>query len=593
MPSLNPALITDFDIRTINLGFTSSTSNSNIITDVLYTAPVGLYMGTRIGYLNILKDGVDENKHLLNIGFAQNPLAQFSWGINVNYIYDVKEQYNKHHGTIDLGVSYNYLKHPLLGTHTAAIGLQNAISFGSGSVQSFTQPAALDFMWRANLFENRFENVTSISVNNLYLNTVYLEQSKTKVNIYSDFKFRFKPIETSFLIGNGVLGTSAGFRIFTKKNFDFNTGFIFNHFWEFSSRNSVGGYFNFSFGSDINIIYSRRMARGTGPCLSCWYNGMRNYYSEGKYYESFFLCTLIYSEYLDYFKNDWTFLYLIKNCYELGLSTLLHRYLRIYKEDYFSKVTYPYILVEEMRVWNDANNSDSLNICFLLLKNTKSERSKIRAKKDMSSKSDILDSLINEGYKILVENKLKNNDIKNALKYLDLLQINSPEEFFTKFKSTITEQEKKDRDFIYKYYAKVKRNIDGNKIDSAVVILKELDSIIIKYKNDAIIEMEEVSLEQNDLMQKQAILSLIIDSLIDASQSSYGVMRLDSLQPFFEDNLQKIKRYNELVRDAYKKKYDPFNIDLLHEDVNKTLRELEAKMKLENKIPIDTSNSPN
>lgn len=138
----------------------------------------------------------------------------------------------------------------------------------------------------------------------------------------------------------------------------------------------------------------------------------------------------------------------------------------------------------------------------------------------------------------------------------------------------------------YLQFFRSKALVGKSNLKEAYENLITLDSLLKDYRKNELSEKELLISKIDSISLEWDSVGLKIDELMNKSQNAKVLVQIDSLKPAFEELSYKIKRYNELVRDAYKRKYDPFNLDVLHEEVKKLLKEFK-NMDLKSEGPIE------
>ena len=159
-PTINPAFMIEKNQRSARLAMCYYLPDSSYLMENGMMWPVSLYgafgvtfMGERAREYTITGDKSKHTEKMVILSFAVNPLDRLSFGHNIGILYG--ERFNKKYRyiTLDIGVSYRFITHPILGSQLTGISLQNALSTDLPFHHWQNQPINLKFSWLAEFWE--------------------------------------------------------------------------------------------------------------------------------------------------------------------------------------------------------------------------------------------------------------------------------------------------------------------------------------------------------------------------------------------------------------------------------------------------------
>jgi tetratricopeptide (TPR) repeat protein len=337
-PVSNPAFLTQENYLTFR-GILRPSIYGNL-AELGATLPIGLYQSAGVSWL-INSSSLDTitDRQLFAAGYqsnalmgtyAINPWNGLSVGLNINIILVNAFGESKNGFGADLGISHRLIRNALLGTHHFGIIFQNllqpTITFDDGNMEKMSRN--LRFTLNSTYWEKRIES---------NFNFGFKDFPKERIDFSTDEAFNDAktPWEFTGRIGYTLLqaGTIWGLFGMDDKAFkyfglaltgnvpsvwggrDFGFGYQFNRLTQ-DENNSSTFYFRAQAGDHRELMYAKKMANQLDAAPNELYIKALSYYSEGKYWDAFFLFSRILNEYPDFFKNDWV-TYFSGNCQEM------------------------------------------------------------------------------------------------------------------------------------------------------------------------------------------------------------------------------------------------------------------------------------
>ncbi len=340
-PATNPAFMTEENFFTARMALCPTLQNTFVLMEMGAIVPLGLYQSvgfTYIGlnsgedlhrsYYNYDQDEivvtdvmVNDNQNLIIVSYAVNPIGRMSIGANVNLFQKANFGNSQTSLCIDLAMSYRFLRHPVLGDHVVGINIQNLLSPDIGFKEFHNETANMKVSWFAKLWERRIEFGIDLDIKDFmaqgedFASTAVSggAPKQIEVDFNSRLGFWLMNIMNIYVqAGSNYWGVCPGFNVPT-----INNGRDLQIAYQFMSivddidlTSSHTLYFRGDFGKHREEIYARKMARRASLGPTQLYNKARTLYSQGKYWDAFFIFGKILVEYPDFFKNDWVQLHM-------------------------------------------------------------------------------------------------------------------------------------------------------------------------------------------------------------------------------------------------------------------------------------------
>ena len=254
------------------------------------------------------------DNYLFTLSYAVNPWRRLNVGININAAYqgNFGDSPTYIFGA-DIGLSYRLLLHPILGFHLFGITFQNPFNIQFSSLEKMPYSSQAKAFYHAEMLGNRID-----------LDLQYdMKDFMTKAEDFIMEKY----VEWDVFVQGGIwplpFFAIRGFTdIGDSKKFEFwgaacelnvpqiNGGRDFSVIYQF--RNEVESelqgthsiYFRADVGRSREEVRSRRIARNISLNASELYNKAMRLYSEGQYWNAYFVYARILTEYPDFYKND-------------------------------------------------------------------------------------------------------------------------------------------------------------------------------------------------------------------------------------------------------------------------------------------------
>jgi len=337
-PVSNPAFLTEENYIAVRGAF-SPIMEGALLWEGGVTVPIGLYQSAGLSWIgNSAGLGGDTSNAALNgrtgdfsnnnfIGsYAINPWKGLSVGANITYVMQNTFGYATSGIGADLGLSYRLLKNAIFGTHILGIDAQNLLTPSLSTENGLKEIYARNI--RLTLFSTYWEKRIESDFN--YCIKDYNSSDDEWLN--ADLKTgRW---EFTGRIGFQILRMVKLSALFGMDNYDQNNSFryigmgIGINIPAANQGRDLGAAYQFSritsnqtptntstiflraeLGRHREEMYARKMARQLDAAPNELYMKALGYYSEGKYWEAYFLFSQILNEYPDFFKNDWVTYY--------------------------------------------------------------------------------------------------------------------------------------------------------------------------------------------------------------------------------------------------------------------------------------------
>jgi hypothetical protein len=249
------------------------------------------------------------------VSYALNPWKQLSVGINAALLHqNLFDRRSATGGGVDIGLSYRFLNHPVLGDHVAGVSTQNLVSV-LNSGERFARNVKL--AWHGHYLESRVETSIDFNLRDLLADPSDFSGDPTLewgLNGQCGF-WIFRIIKLYALSGfsdNGFdfWGLAAGVNV-PSVNAGRDLFFAYQYL---SVRDGAPGshtlYAKTDVGKHREEVYARKMARMINIEPNNLYRQAMQLYTEKKYWDAFYIFSRIVVEYPDFFKNDWVEYYM-------------------------------------------------------------------------------------------------------------------------------------------------------------------------------------------------------------------------------------------------------------------------------------------
>lgn len=457
-PLTNAALLTDCNYPSFKGVFSISSDAPSRLWENEITFPIGLYHSVALsivgenGYpvqnysddfltdpLNAKSGDPQHNdNYSLFLTWASNPAGDFSYGINLKYLYMNNFGTPDNNISFDLGCTYRIMNHPLFGYHRTGLSVINCYPGKAGSISPMRYPTDFSFQYMINLLNSKYFLQTKIDLHDI-LNPNIIKHHHTPLSS-SYFQFILNTFPLISLssgiqlsnfekISNWCLG-------FILKAPQLNSGkdlSIVYQLTNFTSRalhSNHSLFYHFEFGKHREEIYAGRLALNANVHATDLYNkAMRNFY-DGNYWESFFLFKKLLQQFPDFYKND-NALYYSGLCLEnLDMRETAIKYLENIKVTYPSSPVIHGSNLALMRIYY--RNNDYVNVS---------------AQYEHLENSTAPDSIRMHAYYIMGETEMLQKNYEKAIQYFSVIQDPHPIYSYAQYSAAVARYIKGDKTF--------------------------------------------------------------------------------------------------------------------------------------------------
>ena len=344
-PLSNPAFLTQENYIDLRGVFNPLPGNSELFEGGL-TVPIGLYQSLGASWIN--ENATIDNPTVVTSpsGGATSPTFQnnfimgtyaynlwkgLSLGINLNLaLQNAFGEQQTGYGA-DVGLTYRLIKSPVIGNHILGVNAQNLIapvlkSEISGNEETYSRNLRITL--QSTYWERQIESNFDFCIKDFLAAAAEFRDSSNTKNVAQNIGWEFTgrigfcPLRTLGLYGLfGVANTGFEYwglaltgNIPSITGRDFNFGYQYNMIQqEPIASNTV--YLRLELGDSRELAYARKMAHSMDVAPNEIYLKAVKLYSEGKYWDAYFLFSQIMNDYPDFFKNDWV-IYFTGSCQE-------------------------------------------------------------------------------------------------------------------------------------------------------------------------------------------------------------------------------------------------------------------------------------
>ncbi|HAJ78331.1 MAG TPA: hypothetical protein DCO75_01045, partial [Fibrobacteres bacterium] len=264
--------------------------------------------------------------------YSINPWNGLSVGANVDYVIENDFGTNRSGLGLDLGISYRLLKNPFFGTHLLGINAQNFLltpTLKSDDGNSEKYSSNIRFTLFSTYWEKRIESNFDYCLKDYTASSEeysYPDSLKGKWEFTGRVSYNvLQMLKISFLFGMDNYDPDNTFKYFgigmgvnipsVNHGRDFSAAYQYTGVTSGDLRNYNTAYLRAELGRHREEMYARKMSRKLDAAPNELYMKALTLYSQGKYWESYFLFSQIVNEYPDFFRNDWV-TYFAGNCQE-------------------------------------------------------------------------------------------------------------------------------------------------------------------------------------------------------------------------------------------------------------------------------------
>jgi tetratricopeptide (TPR) repeat protein len=440
-PLSNPAFLTQENYITARGAFAPLTGNSQM-WEMGLTVPIGLYQSAGISWIGenaaidtLAQAGTATSTFLENYimgTYAINPWKGLSVGINANLALQNAFGLQRTGYGVDIGASYRLIKSPVFGDHIFGINAQNILApvlKNSDNDTEETFSRNLRFTLYSTYWEKQIISNFDFCIKDFMPGTGEFPDSVSKV---TEWEFTGR-IGYSMLRTLGIVAqfgiTNLGFSYWglcltgnipaINQGRDFNFAYQYNNLQqEQNAINTV--YLRGSFGDSRELMYAKRMSRSLDIAPNTIYLAALKLYSEGKFWDAYFLFSQIMNDYPDFFKIDWV-LYYAGSCQEnLDMrENALFTYQSL-------KAGFPQS--------NAAHNADlgTMRVYYRM-----EDYAKVAQQFTLLDKAEVPDSLRGAAYFILGQTHMAQKDYSKAYEVLSAVPPDHPDYLFAQHSAAI------------------------------------------------------------------------------------------------------------------------------------------------------------
>ncbi|MDD5674677.1 MAG: tetratricopeptide repeat protein [Chitinivibrionales bacterium] len=349
-PLTNPAFLTEENYKTARVIEALSMHNTFQMTEAGITIPIGLYQSYGLTYAGEFAGTIDEGiynqatnsidptgrtlsnvDNFLMFTYAINPWDRLSVGASLTMAYQTAFGQPKMGIGGDLGVSYRLLHNPLWGDHIIGLSALNLIA--PTPAQTIFSPTAgedsyardLKLSWIGTFWNNQIESGLDLNLKDFLPSKVDFPSASSVLE--NDVNFRlggwiFRMLKAYFQVGPQYWAVSGGVNLPVINNGrDFSLMYQYTTMLKSTDATMHSIYFRTEFGLHREEEFAKLMARGLNLSPNDLYNRALTLYSNGNYWEAYFVFAQILEQFPDFFKNDWVNFYRGSCFEELDMRT--------------------------------------------------------------------------------------------------------------------------------------------------------------------------------------------------------------------------------------------------------------------------------
>lgn len=350
-PAANPAVITDANYVSVRLVAATLMQTSFGMGEVGVTIPIGLHQSIGVSVLGEIGGDVTESIYDASAGafgdaertvrndnafamltYAIKPWRQLSIGLNANLAYQSNFGAPRYGFGLDLGLTYGIVHHPVAGDHTVGVAVRNLLTpsmtgvessdaTGEGIDEAYSRDIRVS--WMGEFLEGRVFGGLDLDLKDIDAavdDFVSASGEESEKQIEWGLALRaggwmLKLFEAYGLIGfdqHGVdyWGLAVGMNapsVNLGRDMAVLYQYSINPESDITSVHSL--YCRVDMGLHREERYARRLARMINLLPNELYNRAMTLFSQGMYWDAFFVYSQILAEYPEFFKNDWVSYY--------------------------------------------------------------------------------------------------------------------------------------------------------------------------------------------------------------------------------------------------------------------------------------------
>ncbi|MCX7727570.1 MAG: hypothetical protein N2053_12065, partial [Chitinispirillaceae bacterium] len=376
-PLTNPTFINEENY--ISLRFAGTSVLGEFLTaEAGLVYPIGLYQaagftwlhqGLRKPYIQTYiengeyKEGgnISDHTEYFMLSYAYNLWAGLTVGANLNVLWKTFVDYSNIGISPDLGLSYRLIHNPLIGTHIFGANIQNAIYIKT--IQFEELPRVIRFSLNSTYLERQVESTFDFSLRDIGVSPAQFINSPSKLEWNLDGKIggwilRFAKIYGLFGITEeafSYFGFAGGFNIpMVNNGRDLSFLIQYLNILEVEDK-SPASFLSLYLKTDIGLhreeVYAKKMAKLANLQPNELYIKALNLYSQGNYWDAFFIFSQLFVEYPDFFKNDWVAFFLGSCQEEMDMRLTAEEAYKKMKEMYPRSAAVPFSDLGLMRIY--------------------------------------------------------------------------------------------------------------------------------------------------------------------------------------------------------------------------------------------------
>jgi tetratricopeptide (TPR) repeat protein len=349
-PITNPALMTEENYVGARIGLAPVLQGAFLLGDFGMIIPIGLYQSLGVSLFGqfdgeVTSGIVDPNISSNEIKFKDSTTLsntnlvcmlsyawqfwnRFSVGANVKVVYASNFGENPKRGLgVDLGLTYRLFRNAFFGDHILGVSVQNLLTpamddmYAVAVKKEGALSRSLKVLWLGNYWERRFETALDFDLKDIgaaaeeFKSTNGIADAASQLEWDVNFKLsawllRLLKVSLQFGFDEDALdywGFALGTNLASLNNGrDLDILYQYNIMTEQDNEATAHTVnLRMDFGKHREEIFARKMARLASLSPNELYNRGRKLYSEGKFWDAFFVFTRISVEFPDFFKNDW------------------------------------------------------------------------------------------------------------------------------------------------------------------------------------------------------------------------------------------------------------------------------------------------
>jgi tetratricopeptide (TPR) repeat protein len=448
-PLSNPAFLTEENYIALREALFSTMMSNSPISEAGVTVPIGLYQSIGLTWVHngatldtvtdLAFSNTFQNDFFLG-SYAINLWKGLSVGANITAVSQNAFSTTSAGAGFDLGLSYRLPKSPILGNHLIGLNFQNLVppvliklTNANDTNEMYSQNIRLT--WHSTYWEKRIESNFDYCLKNFYSRPGldYVEGQTPSPAFNWEFNGRvgftiLKSLKISGLFGFDNLDSAHLFKYFgivlgvnipaANRERDLTGAYQYTSV----SPGQVGNtfYVRAELGRHREDLYARKMARSMDIAPNEIYLKALKLYSEGKFWDAYFLFSQIMNDYPDFFKTDWV-LYYAGSCQE--------------NLDMRENALFSYQSLKGGFPQSNATANADLGMMRLYYRNE--DFSKVTQQFSLLDKAAVPDSLKYTAYFILGQTHMAKRDFSKAYEVLSAVPVDHVDYLFAQHSAAI------------------------------------------------------------------------------------------------------------------------------------------------------------